>query len=148
MKRVRRELRYTVAVVLAAAMLATPGCGVRTAPRPPVDTQARPPGKFVASRVNANVELAWSRPNESSDGMKLRDLIGFLVERESQAVKVFEVIADIPVEDTYRIRPQQHFAFIDSNPPAGPLRYRVRAYAKDGQIGLATPIATVTGKPQ
>ena len=148
MKRVRRELRYTVAVVLAVAALATPGCGVRTAPRPPVDTQARPPGKFIARTVDESVELNWSRPTESSDGRLLRDLIGFLVERESQAVKTFEVIADIPVEDTYRIRPQQNFAFIDSNPPTGPLRYRVRAYAKDGQIGLATPIATVTGKPQ
>jgi hypothetical protein len=148
MKRVRRELHCTVAVALAVAMLATPGCGVRTAPRPPVETQARPPGKFFAKHAGESVELNWSRPNESRDGMKLRDLIGFLVERESQAVKTFEVIADIPVEDTYRIRPQQNFTFIDSNPPAGRLRYRVRAYAKDGQIGLATPIAAVTGKPQ
>jgi hypothetical protein len=75
--------------------------------------------------------------------MRITDLAGFLIERESPAIEVFEVIADIPVEDTYRIRPQQEFSFLDSNPPAGPLRYRVRAYAEDSQIGRASGLVTI-----
>jgi hypothetical protein len=121
----------------------SPACGVRTAPRPPEDTQARSPGSFVAKRVEEGVRLDWTRPTKSIDDMRITDLAGFLIERESPAIKEFEVIADIPVEDTYRIRPQREFSFLDSNPPAGPLRYRVRAYAEDSQIGRASSLVTI-----
>ena len=143
MTRTRAVRRAAAGVALAAALIVSASCGVRTDPRPPENTQPRPPAGFVAKQVDHGIRLDWKRPTHSSDGMRLADLAGFLVERESPAIDAFEVIADIPVEDTHRIRPQQEFSFLDSRPPAGPLRYRVRAYAKDSQVGRASVIAAI-----
>lgn len=129
----------TLATALAAALLS---CGVRTNPRPPEDTMPREPGDFSVQIERSEVRLAWDRPSESEDGGKLFDLAGFRIERAA-GDEAFVVIADVPVRDRERIRPQKRFKWRDLQPVAGRVSYRVRAYTEDGQTGSVSPARTI-----
>ena len=133
MTRAASALRIAIAALLALSA----ACGVRTDPRPPEDTAARPPDKFRVKTVEGGVELRWERVTKSMDGGKLYDLASFHVERRTGGAH-FETIAKIPVTDTDRIRTQQVFQYLDAAPPAGTLEYRVRAVAADGEHGVPT----------
>lgn len=122
--------------------LAASACGIRTEPRPPEMTMPNRPSSLTAMIENDEVRLRWIRPKESVDGQTLRDLAGFVIERRSDDTE-FGIIAEVPVNDRERIRPQTTFKWRDLEPVAGRSFYRVRAVTEDGQTGLMTPAVPI-----
>ncbi len=127
--------RPAIFLVLAlAAVVAAPGCGYRTAPRPPEHTAPLVAGRPEATASEGQVNLVWDRATTSVDGMELYDLAAFLVERRT-GEEGYRTVAEISVTDQERIRQQARFRASDTDPPAGRVAYRVRAVNADGQLG-------------
>jgi len=131
------------AAVLVALLALAAACGVRTDPRPPEDTAARPPDGFRVKAVTGGVELRWERTTRAMDGDHLYDLASFVVERRTDG-GAFQTIATIPVTDTDRLRTQKVFHFVGDAPGAGTPEYRVRAVAADGERGVPTETLAIT----
>ncbi len=129
------------ALILAA--LAMPACGLKTPPRP---LEATAPVMEEAPRVTVSddgmVSVRWRRPERSHDGVRLYDLAGFSVERDTGTG--FNEVARVTVDDNERIRPQRSFEAADPSAPPGPSSYRVRALLADGQWGSPGPASSIT----
>jgi hypothetical protein len=138
--RAHTACRRLLAAAAAAAVLL--GCGVRTEPRPPEHTMPKAPDEFSVAIEKDEVRLAWQRPRESEDGHTLDDLAGFRIERAVDG-GAFELLADVPVRDRERVRPQNRFKWRDLEPLAGRAAYRVRAYTDDGQAGTISAERTL-----
>ncbi len=138
---------FADSLLTALLLAAVVSCGIRTDPRPPEATMPERPANFSALIENDEVRLRWSRPTESTDGRDLYDLAGFVIERGDDGEE-FAVIAEVPVNDRNRVRPQNIFKWRDLDPVAGRSFYRVRAFTRDGQTGsisAGTPIEVPTG---
>ncbi|RMF24035.1 MAG: hypothetical protein D6760_04180 [Deltaproteobacteria bacterium] len=130
-------------VVLTLLLVSAVACGVKTAPRPPEDTAARPPRAVRAVAVpGGRVRLEWKRPEHSVDGRRLDDLARFAVERSTRGGP-YERIGTVDVLDPNKLRPRSSYHYVDTpSTPLEELHYRVRAIAADGQEGVASqPVA-------
>lgn len=135
------------AALLAAALLALPACGIRTAPRPPEDTMARAPTKLTAVREGsgeaAKVQLEWRSPGESVDGKRLIDLARFVIERRTGDAQ-FSAIGEVLADTGHRLRPIRQYTYTDDNPLDGDAEYRIVPYTADGQRGIPSDPAPAT----
>jgi hypothetical protein len=139
----RRRLTNNCLPVLAAmALVGTSGCRIRTDPRPPELTMPERPRQFSVLIENDEVRLRWSRPQESIDGNRLKDLAGFVIERRTDDTE-FVILAEVLTTDRERIRPQTSFKWRDMFPVEGRSFYRVRAFTDDGQTGSISPATPV-----
>jgi hypothetical protein len=128
------------ALLLGAALAA---CGFRTDPRPPEDTSpviARTPEVQLTDA--GDVRVRWRRATESVDGKRLTDLAGFHVERSADGGE-FATVATIDIIDRQKLRQREKFSWVDAAAPGGELRYRVRAFLADGQVGAPTAAASI-----
>jgi hypothetical protein len=136
--RVSRSIALLSLLVLAAA------CGLKSDPRG-VD-QVRP--KVITSLMSKTavdgVHLEWVRPATYLSGQRMDDLGGFLVFRgvpDQQA----EQIADIPVTDRERFRPEKRFEYIDKDVTSGGrYYYRVISYTLDRYYSQPSNMVAVT----
>ncbi len=73
---------------------------------------------LVSQPATDGVHLAWQRPATYLNGQRMDDLGGFLVFRgvpDQQA----EQIADVPVTDRERFRPEKNFEYVDKSVTQG-----------------------------
>jgi hypothetical protein len=126
------------------SLLALAGCGLKADPRGA--DQVRP--KIITSLVSQpapdGVHLAWKRPMSYLNGQRMDDLGGFLVFRgvpDQQA----EQIADIPVTDRERFRPERRFEYVDKAVTKGErYYYRVISYTLDKYYSQPSNMVAVT----
>src|SRR5882757_11449487 len=126
------NLRRSIPLVLVVSIFLMAGaCGLKADPRG-VD-QVRP--KTIASlsgqAATDGVHLEWQRPAAYANGQRMDDLGGFLVFRGLPGEEATE-IADIPVADRERFRPEKRFQYVDKQASKGATYYyRVISYTTD-----------------
>jgi hypothetical protein len=107
------------------------GCGLKADPRGVNQVRPKPITSLVSQPAADGVRLSWQRPASYMNGQRMDDLGGFLVFRgvpDQQA----EQIADIPVTDRERFRPEKKFEYLDKSVAKGAhYYYRVISYTLD-----------------
>ena len=130
-----------LAAVLAAPSL--PGCGVKSAPIPPVWSLPERITSLRAQSRSRGIQLTWNRPRRTTGNHQLTDLSRFVIFRaEGQApLKPYEVVS---VTDQARFRQAPAFIYLDRQTVYGrPYRYAVTAETADGYRGVLSNVVTV-----
>lgn len=127
------------------------GCGQKTTVRPPELVAPAAVNDLTLEMQPKGVLLRWGRMDESVDGEKLDDLVGFVVLRAKQDEQGktgdFTKIATIPVDDRDRFRKNKKFTYTDEQMTVGSLyRYRVLAFTLDGYYGSASNTVEIVWK--
>jgi hypothetical protein len=130
-----RSLVFFSCLVFPVTLL--PGCGRKTAVRPPELVAPEPIVDLAAEVQNSGVRLRWGRPQQYVDGSDMDDLGGFVVLRAAQngqeKAESFTQVATVPVEDRDRFRKAKKFSYTDDQLTVGTrYRYRVQAFTLDG----------------
>ena len=136
-----------VICVTFASLLLFAACGLKADPRG-VD-QVRPKTiTSLASQVAADgVHLEWQRPATYLNGGRMDDLGGFLVFRGLPGDEAKE-IANIPVADRERFRPEKTLSYVDKETgKSGTYYYRVISYTTDAYYSLPSNQVTIAIEP-
>ena len=135
-------------VFLLLALWITAACGLKADPRGA--DQVRP--KRISSltgRMEADgVHLEWQRPSSYANGQRMDDLGGFLVFRGLPGEAAQE-IAEIPVADRERFRPEKNFGHVDKESvgKTGTYYYRVISYTTDKYYSEPSNQVTIAIQP-
>jgi len=143
MNRRRPRLHVLGAILALAGTLAA--CGLRTPVRPPEETAPIVPGVVTATRGKDVIVVRWKRADRSADGMRLDDLVAFVVERKRPGEEAWQRVATIDVIDQEKIRRRRDFSWRDAE-TTGDAAYRVMAVNADGQEGPSNEAGSVTQK--
>jgi len=142
------NLRRSIPLVLVVSIFLMAGaCGLKADPRG-VD-QVRP--KTIASlsgqAATDGVHLEWQRPAAYANGQRMDDLGGFLVFRGLPGEDAKE-IANVPVTDRDRFRPEKSFNYVDKEASkSGTYYYRVISYTTDAYYSLPSNQVTIAIAP-
>jgi hypothetical protein len=132
-----------VALGLALAALSS-ACGRKTMPKPPELVAPKPVGELSLATQTNGILVRWSRPTEYADGTTMRDLGGFVVER-NRYNSPFTEIARVPVTDQGRFQRAKRFDYVDSQLlPGATYHYRVVAYTTDNYYSSPSDAAEIT----
>ncbi len=136
----------SAAVLLAAAFASAsaPGCGVKSAPIPPVwALPERITSLRAESRANG-IRLSWSRPRRTTGNHRLTDLSRFVIFRSEQGQGPLEPYEVLSVTDQARFRQARAFTYLDRHTVYGRrYRYAVAAETADGYRGVLSNEAAV-----
>jgi hypothetical protein len=137
-------MRVSRPIALISLLLLVAACGLKADPRG-VD-QVRP--KVITSLVSKpaadGIHLQWQRPSTYLNGQRMDDLGGFLVFR-GVPDQVAAQIADIPVTDRERFRPEKIFEYVDKDvTKGGHYYYRVISYTLDKYYSQPSNMVAVT----
>lgn len=131
-------------IVLLSLFALGAGCGLKADPRGADQVRPRIITSLVSQPEADGVHLAWKRPATYVNGQRLDDLGGFLVFRgvpDQQA----EQIAEIPVTDRERFRPEKKFEYVDKTvAKGGRYYYRVITYTLDKYYSQPSNMVAVT----
>lgn len=120
--------RSTLPMVLALALGA---CGLKADPKPADLVRPKAISTLTGEITPDGVHLAWQRASTYVNGQRMDDLGGFFVFRGSLGQEA-ELIADIPVTDRDRFRPEKKFEYLDKQAaPGTSYYYRVISYTTD-----------------
>jgi hypothetical protein len=117
--------------ILGLVSLTLIACGLKADPRGA--DQVRPKTiTSLAGELGADgVHLAWQRPATYVNGQRMDDIGGFLVFRGLPGQQA-EQIAEVPVADRDRFRPEKKFEYVDKQAAKGQTYYyRVITYTLD-----------------
>jgi len=131
-------------IALISLLLSVAACGLKADPRG-VD-QVRPKGitTLVSKTGPDGIHLQWQRPVTYLNGQRMDDLGGFLVFR-GLPDQVAAQIADIPVTDRERFRPEKIFEYVDKDvAKGGHYYYRVISYTLDKYYSQPSNMVAVT----
>jgi hypothetical protein len=137
----------TVRVVALGSALLLSACGLKADPRG-ID-QVRPKTiRSLTSQVTADgVHLEWQRPATYLNGQRMDDLGGFLVFRGLPGEQA-QQIAEIPVSDRERFRPEKKFAYVDKTAAKGTTYYyRVISFTLDKYFSFPSNQVTASLAP-
>jgi len=134
--------RSTKLLVLCAALLAA--CGLKTDPRGPDQVRPKTITTLQAQLAADGVHLDWRRPATYMNGQRMDDLGGFLLFRGVPGQEAAEQIADVPVIDRERFRPEKKFEYVDKGVTSGATYYyRVVTYTLDKYYSFPSNQVTV-----
>lgn len=138
--------RATFALVLAG-VVAVGACGRKTMPKPPQLVAPRAVQELSLATQSGGILVRWTRPTEYVDGSDMKDLGGFVVER-NRYNSDFEEIARVPVTDRGRFQKAKRFDYVDTRLlPGAVYHYRIVAYTTDGYYGAPSGAAEITWNP-
>ncbi|HZC44305.1 MAG TPA: hypothetical protein VE195_09025 [Acidobacteriaceae bacterium] len=124
-------------------MVSLAGCGLEAAPSPPSLELPKTIPDLNANRTGNQVNLQWKSPNETTDHLKLKEMVELRVCRTQQADSPCETIA------TLSAAPDKPATYTDVLPPAltsGPVRpitYQIFGLNKHGKTAGPSNVATV-----
>jgi len=136
--------RSTLPLLLALALGA---CGLKADPKGADQVRPKAISSLSGEVAADGVHLAWQRTSTYMNGQRMDDLGGFFVFRgllgqESQK------IADIPVTDRDRFRPEKNYEYVDKEaPPGATYYYRVISYTTDHYYSAASNQVTIARQP-
>ena len=119
------------------------GCGRKAAPRPPEDVLPQRITDLRVSDTPDGIDLSWSRPRTYTDGTRMPDLGGFVVQRapDPDPSDSFQKVSVLEVTDRDRFRPIKAFHYVDHDArPATPYRYRVVSFTLDGYFSAPSNV--------
>ncbi len=131
---------------LALALLLG-ACGLKADPKGADQVRPKAISSLNGKAATDGVHLAWQRTSTYANGQRMDDLGGFLVFRglpgqESQS------IADIPVADRDRFRPEKNYEYVDKDAAAGTkYYYRVISYTRDHYYSAPSNQVTIAKQP-
>jgi hypothetical protein len=110
-------------------------CGLKADPRGADQIRPKTITSLAGQLATDGVHLSWQRPASYVNGQRMDDLGGFLVFRGRPGEQA-DQIADIPVADRDRFRPEKKFEYVDKSPGKGQTYYyRVISYTTDKYYG-------------
>ena len=117
--------------ILGLVSLTLIACGLKADPRGADQVRPKTITSLAGELATDGVHLAWQRPATYVNGQRMDDIGGFLVFRglpQQQA----EQIAEVPVADRDRFRPEKKFEYVDKQAAKGQTYYyRVITYTLD-----------------
>jgi hypothetical protein len=127
--------------------LAGPSCGRKTMPKPPQLVAPKPVQELSLATQSGGILVRWSRPTEYVDGTTMKDLGGFVVER-NRYNSPFEEIARVPVTDAGRFQQAKRFDYLDTQLLAGAVyHYRIVTFTTDRYYSVPSDAAEITWEP-
>jgi len=142
---VRRALPIGVACLVLA--LGGGACGRKTMPKPPQLVAPKPVQELSLATQSTGILVRWSRPTEYVDGAEMKDLDGFVVERNRYNSN-FEEIARVPVTDQGRFQRAKRFDYLDTQLlPGAVYHYRIVAFTTDRYYSTPSDAAEITWNP-
>ncbi len=117
MSRTWNSAASLIAIVLCAALWA--GCGVKSAPVPPMAATPERITDLTAKSVKAGVRLSWGRPTHYALGGKMDNLGRFVVLRTPEKTTSYRQLGTVAVTDQQRFQKQKHFSFLDKSATLG-----------------------------
>jgi hypothetical protein len=138
-------LRRSIPIVLALAL--SGACGLKADPRGADQVRPRTISSLAGKPADDGVHLEWRRPASYVNGQRMDDLGGFLVFRGLPGEQA-QQIADIPVTDRDRFRPEKKFSYVDKQAGRGAtVYYRVITYTTDNYYSFPSNQVTVATPP-
>lgn len=138
-------MRRSLIILTLTTLVA--GCGVKADPRGADLVRPRTISTLTANLATDGVHLDWQRPASYVDGQRMDDLGGFLVFRGLPGERA-EELANIPVADRERFRPEKRFQYVDKGASKGATYYyRVITYTLDQYYSLPSNQVTVVVTP-
>jgi hypothetical protein len=138
----RRAVR-SMPLVLVLGALASGGCGLKADPRGADQVRPRTISSLSGRTQQDGVHLEWRRPAAYANGQRMDDLGGFLVFRGLPGEEAKQ-IANIPVTDRDRFRPEKEFGYVDREAgQSGTYYYRVISYTTDAYYSLPSNQVTI-----
>src|SRR5262245_20663665 len=134
--------------VFAIAILLTTGaCGLKADPRGADQVRPKTIASLSGKSAPDGVHLEWQRPAAYANGQRMDDLGGFLVFRGLPGEQAKQ-IAEIPVTDRERFRPEKEFSYVDKEAgKSGTYYYRVISYTTDAYYSLPSNQVTIAIEP-
>jgi len=130
---------------LGALVLA--GCGLKADPRGANQVRPRTISSLTGQLAADGIHLAWQRPGTYVNGQRMDDLGGFKVFRGLPGEQA-EEIADLPVTDRDRFRPEKKFEYVDKHVAKGAtVYYRVITYTTDKYYSAPSNQITLAVQP-
>jgi hypothetical protein len=130
-------------VLLVLAAVGSGGCGLKADPRGADQVRPRTISSLSGKPQQDGIHLEWQRPAAYASGQRMDDLGGFLVFRGLPGEEAKQ-IADIPVTDRDRFRPEKTFGYVDKETgPSGTYYYRVISYTTDSYFSLPSNQVTI-----
>lgn len=140
-------MRRATPVLVLVGALALLACGRKTMPRPPQLVAPRAVQELSLATQSGGILVRWSRPTEYVDGSSMKDLGGFVVER-NRYNSSFEEIARVPVTDRGRFQQAKRFDYLDTKLLSGATyHYRIVAYTTDNYYSSPSGAAEITWSP-
>ncbi len=138
------RLASRILAVGLALVLAPAACGRKTMPKPPELVAPKSVGELSLSTQTNGILVRWSRPTEYVDGTAMRDLGGFVVER-NRYNSPFTEIARVPITDQGRFQRAKRFDYVDTQLlPGATYHYRIVAYTTDNYYSSPSDAAEIT----
>jgi hypothetical protein len=134
-------VRRSTRLLLCAALLAA--CGLKADPRGADQVRPKTITTLKGQAAADGVHLDWQRPATYMNGQRMDDLGGFLLFRGAPGQEA-EQIADVPVIDRERFRPEKTFEYLDKEVTSGATYYyRVVTYTLDKYYSFPSNQVTV-----
>lgn len=127
-------------------VLGAGACGRRGPIQPPEDVLPQSITNLSARNEKIGVALSWGRPTRYTDGERMSDLGGFIVERATGTSPhvAFVRLRRIALTDQERFRQTKRIHFVDEHTMVGTLyRYRVVSFTTDRYFSAPSNIVTV-----
>jgi len=122
-------VRSWISIVSGALLIAA--CGLKADPRGADQVRPRTITSLTGQLAADGVHLAWQRPATYVNSQRMDDIGGFLVFRGRPGQQA-DQIADLPVADRERFRPEKKFQYVDKQvAKGGTYYYRVITYTLD-----------------
>lgn len=122
-------MRSWISIVSGALLIAA--CGLKADPRGADQVRPRTITSLTGQLAADGVHLAWQRPATYVNSQRMDDIGGFLVFRGRPGQQA-DQIADLPVADRERFRPEKKFEYVDKQvAKGGTYYYRVITYTLD-----------------
>lgn len=122
-------MRSWISIVSCALLIAA--CGLKADPRGADQVRPRTITSLTGQLAADGVHLAWQRPATYVNSQRMDDIGGFLVFRGRPGQQA-DQIADLPVADRERFRPEKKFEYVDKQvAKGGTYYYRVITYTLD-----------------
>ncbi len=136
----------TLRILLTLSGLA---CGRKGPPRPPEDVLPQTISDLSAANVTDGVQLSWRRPLTYTDGSRMTDLGGFVIERAigTEPRAAFQRLSVLAVSDRDRFRQVKQFEYVDRDSvPESTYQYRVVSFTLDRYFSEPSNVVIITHK--
>lgn len=135
------------ALVFAVLLPWLASCGLKADPRGADQVRPKTISSLTGLVATDGVHLDWQRPAAYLNGQRMDDLGGFLVFRGLPGQQA-EQIADVPVADRERFRPEKRFQYLDKEASkGGTYYYRVITYTLDKYYSFPSNQVTIAVEP-
>lgn len=138
-----------VTLLAATAIFLQVGCGRKAAPRPADEVLPETITDLEASVTAVGIQLTWSRPKNYTGGDRMRDLGGFLVQRNDSPDTDFQTVGTIDITDRERFQQATRFRHLDGTvAPDTEYLYRIVSFTLDRYFSAPSNITVIRSQPR